>query len=298
MNYMKNIYSALGLSLLATALLGAHPDSNVYHQELKALKKSPFYKTIFEQRSNHFLRQTLRSVENAKELGILGRWYFVMLPIMQGGVVVTEESMPKLHGYVDSVCTQQKMRTPTIFITKNKKTTWPIDVNASSVKILASRGAILISQDLLEKTSQKALEAAITHEIAHIQYNHNNKDLVAKWVLPLVAAQLLKRINPRAFAGRGGAISLEIFEWVAPLLLPRILIGKQFEKEADKFVYQALNNADGLIEYCHYLQEKDARVEADYADTRASLRDADIALFPYIPSSIEISFLKRWTPGI
>ncbi len=290
MNIIKNIYTALGLTLLATTLLGAHSESSVYHQELKALKKTPFHKTIFEQRSNPFLRETLRSVENAKELGILGRWLFVIGAVWRGGVVVTEESMPKLYGYVNQVCTQQKMRTPTIFITKNK-TELLFDVNTFSIKSLASKGAILINQDLLEKTSEKALEAAIAHEIAHIQYNHDNKNMVAKMILPGAASYFLLKINPHAFASRVGIISLEVFNNIAPHLLPRMLIGKQFEKEADKFVY-TLNNANGLIEYCRYLQEKDTRTEADYTDTRASLRSADISLFPYLPLTLKYHFLN------
>jgi Zn-dependent protease with chaperone function len=283
------MYTALGLTFWATTLLGAQSDSNVYRQEFKVLQKSPFYKTIFEQRSNSFLRETLRGVENAKELGILGRWLFVVTPILQGGVVVTEESMPKLYGYVNQVCSQQKMRTPTIFITKNK-TQWPFDINSSSVKILGSKGAILIDQDLLEKTSEKAFEAAIAHEIAHIQSNHDNKDRAVKYIAPFAVSYLLHKIHPPVFVD-SGVINFTIFKEVAPFILPRMLIGKQFEKEADKFVY-SLNNVDGLIEYCQYLQEKEARAEADYADTGASLRLANISLFPYIPLALKYHFLN------
>jgi hypothetical protein len=65
-------------------------------------------------------------------------------------------------------------------------------------------------------------------------------------------------------------------------ILPCILIAKQFEKQADRFVYQTMHNAEGLIEYCTYLQKQQDKIETDYANTHISLNSADISFIDAI----------------
>jgi len=275
MNYSKNIYAILSLSILATGSMAA---SNAYRQELKDCKKTPIYKTILDRRSNGSLRKILAKIEIAKEHGVFHRLLRAKLLMVPNTVVITAESMPKLYGYVNDVCKQQNMRTPTILITRDKSFQ-VVDpgkfIQSDSTKQFTSSGAILISQDLLLETSEKALEAAIAYEIAHIKYNHNNKTELGSYVFPPLAGLMLTMVSPRA-------AQYSVVTSTAAFLLPRILIAKNFEKQADRFVYDTMNNAEGLIELCTYLQEKDGRNEADYADTRASLKTANIAFFAHL----------------
>lgn len=243
MNYIRNLYTVFGLFILATMHSGAHAHGSIYHQELQSLKKSKFFKTILNRRSPIGLRAILKDLENVNELGLFSRVGRFSL-LFQGGLVVTQESMPQLYGYVDTLCKQHNIPTPTIFITAHKSL-WPFNIGkyfeTGSIKLFTSTGGILLSQDLIKETSQTALEAAIAYEIARIKYNHTNK-----WLLTF---SLLAITQPF------GEICM------------RMLVGKQFDKQADRFVYKTANNAEGLIDFCTYLQNKEKQTEDDYADT-------------------------------
>lgn len=182
--------------------------------------------------------------------------------------------MPTLYQYVKNTCTQQDMRMPTIFITRDKTTFLGFSTaHSDSTKLLTSSGAILIGQDLLLETSQKALEAAIAYELAHIKFNHQNKYWFKDYITPLLAGPIAATLFPNRVARATPVIAF---------ILPRILIGKRFEKQADAFVYKTMNNAHGLIELCQYYQRKKQKTEDDYTDTYTFLTKADINFIHYI----------------
>lgn len=281
-----NMFKFFGLILIATQLQAQHSDS-VYYQEFKALKQSPFYRTIFDRKANYFLKSIDRSAFNSQELNLINKLLRGDLIWLQSALVLTAESSPKLYGYVDAVCKQQHIQTPTLFISGNKNkqlyiTSIGKDVETDSRKIFWSSGAIILSQDLLTETSEKALEAALAYEIAHIKYNHQNKNMVINWVSPAIVQIFAKRV----FEGTGSTLGDAALINIAAFLLPRVLMGKQFEKEADKFVCQTMNNAQGLIEFCQYLQQKEARYEANYRDTYKLLRTSNISLLMYLWNGI------------
>ena len=145
-----------------------------------------------------------------------------------------------------------------------------------------SSGAILIGQDLLREASPKALEAAIAHQLCRVKYNHENKEWVIKWIMPVMVGCFLRAPNlpgspvpdlsPRDRARYG----------VLSFIALRVLLAKRFEKQADRFVYEEMGNAEGLIELCTYWQHKEQRVDTEYDDVSEYLRTSNIALIDYI----------------
>ncbi len=248
-------------------------ENNIYRQEFKALKKEPFYKTIFDRRSNALMSTMLAQLESGQELSLIDKCLLGDL-LITNPVAISSAAMPQLHKYIDAVCAEHNMRKPTILITKSKTNILGLSTAySSSAKYLMFKGAILIGQDLLLETSQKALEAAIAYELAHIKYNHENKDWFVKWIAPGVVSWIIPTLNPGARAG-------QLLTW----LLPRLLIAKRFEKQADMFVYKTMNNAEGLIELCRYFQHKEQRVEDEYAETKVLLNTAHVNFFTtYLP---------------
>lgn len=299
MKYIKNMYTILGLSILAATHSAGHAESSKYHQELKNLKKSDLHKTILDRQAHTGLRMILGGVENAKELRPFYRLLRSNL-FAQGALVVTQERMPQLYEYVDALCKQQKMRTPTILITRNKplpSITPGKYFETNSCKVLASSGAILISRDLLSETSEKAIEAALAYEIAHIKYNHGNKTVLVNWIAPYIVGQFFRKKDLAAEALERATrpiayfLKRRLFK-AACWMVPRMLISKRFEQQADMFVYKTMDNAEGLIEFCKYLQHKEERRDTDYADTRASLKTAKIPLTDYLFLSLGYHFFK------
>lgn len=268
---MKKLFLLLSLAF-THIIVGTHPDNpSIYYQEFKALKKEPFYSIIFDRQAKGSLRSIVSNVQTAAELNSLARLFRARL-CFQNPIPISALMMPKLYAYVEKICKQQNMRMPTIYITQHKTTLFGSPtVYTDSTKILASSGAILIGQDLLLETSQKTLEAAIAYELAHIKFNHGNKYKLAYLITPPLALYII-------IATRGKLISLASLL----LLLPRFLIGKQFEKEADTFIYKTMNNGQGLIELCNYFQRKKQKMENDYADAYTFVQNAHIGSLDYI----------------
>ncbi len=250
----------------------APKEESVYQQEFKALQQKPFYKTMLDRRSAGGPKNILANIENAKELNLFHRYLRGKL-LASDPIVATADSMPLLHAFVKEVCIQQDMRMPTIFVTKNKATFFGGSTShANSTKVLMSSGAILIGQDLLREVSPKALEAAIAHQLCHVKYNHENKEWLIKWIAPFMVASFLAKNHAHA----------KYRKTIICFIVARVLLAKRFEKQADRFAYETMDNAEGFIELCTYWQHKEQRVDTEYDEVSEYLRTSDIALSDHI----------------
>lgn len=273
---MKSLFIVLSVACFVNIQALTPQKGNLYQEEFKNLKEKRFYNIILDRRSPSGPRNLVKNIENAKELGLFAR--LLRGALVQNSVVVTGKSMPALYAYVRDVCKQFDMRIPTILITKNKEN-WFFGgstIKSNSIKHLMSSGAILIGQDLLLESSPKALEAALAHELCHIKYNHDNKALLIEYALPTVVGMFLP-VN--------AAVDM-IRNQILTHVVTRLLLAKRFEKQADRFVYETMNNAEGLIELCRYMQKKEQKVDADYNDAYACLKGANISFLDYILNGI------------
>lgn len=211
--------------------------TNIYYEELQALKKT---KDVFHNDHNPRLRalRTLnQSFENYKNLSFTQQ---LLAPLMMltYGVVVTPETMPKLHAYVSEICAQEKIRVPIIFIS-----TYPGFFNACAQEGFLLFGNILIGQEMLALT-QEETEAIVAHELGHIKHHHVLKELGLDVALTGIFSCTLSENSI-------------LTNFYLALLCARIIINKSFEKEADLFACQ-MGKAEGIKTFfanCHDAQE-------------------------------------------
>lgn len=174
----------------------------------------------------------------------LGYFQRLIRSFCSWNVLITAETMPKLYSYINSICTKHNIKTPAIFLMQDRGT-----FNAFAGKLLMSSGGIVIGQDILKELTDEEIEAVVAHELGHIKYNHTNKKLLIICV---------------------------------PFLVP-LIIGKRYERQADKFAYQDTKKGKGLIKFFKRLQEKDEKRENNLKLTRATLRENkdQLAFFDY-----------------
>ena len=258
------------LPLLLTVInIYAH-EPKTYWQEWQSLEISEKYKIIFDEDAPVGLHSVRRDIENFKQLTFfqrLVRFAFLSLDTL----VITPELMPQLYSYVDSLCKQNDLTTPTIFITTQDGL-----FNAAAQKLLMSSGAIVIGKKLLQEVSDQELEAVIAHEIGHIKHNHVNKILLI--TLPLyffLAKCLAPSFSPEATKRKIiiDCMGAEIQASFLAQLVAAILINKRFEKEADNFAFEN-GKAQGLKEFFERLAEKDALHDTYFDETSCALCDA------------------------
>lgn len=245
------------LTIIVNFSFGAvKADSYTYKEELKQLKKKQDYEIIFDKEAHLVLRYIAQEVENSKKLSRFQR--FVRSSFLSlDTVVVTAQTMPKLYSYVHSVAQANGIKTPTVFVTKDK---WFF--NAMAEKLLISSGAIVLGQKLVYEVSDEEIEAVVAHEIGHIYGNHSNKHMAAHLgtsaliYLCLPPLPVQARIMPSLIAGR---------------FLSSLMIGKQFEREADEFACENQGQARGIIKYFQRLIEKEKKQENDFKDVSQNI---------------------------
>lgn len=261
---MKRSFLVVSTTLFFSSM--AHADS-LYFQELKSLKKEPVYQAILDRKADFNVRTLAAKIKESEEVGLIGQ--VLRAPVSIGAFVVKKTSMPQLYAYVEGICRNLQMRMPTIYITNNKTSSFGADpTKTNSVKFYWSSGAILIGQDLLQNVSQQAVEAAICVELSHIKNNHMNKQIFVNWIVPQILAVSVPDESIGAFV---------IFH-IGRFVLPRLVVGKMFEREADNFVIDTMQNAQGFIELCSYWQAQEQKVDADYDEVYAFLQSADISM--------------------
>lgn len=247
----------------------------IWRQELNDLRNRPSFKLIFDKEAHPILREIRRDIENYAELTLFQR--FVRSTFIEGlnCVVVTPKTMPTAHAYIDELCKKSGIKTPTVFISL-------VDgmFNAMAQKLLASSGAIMMGQKLVEECSDQELEAVMAHEIGHIKHNHINKRLFIHFGINLpvsvvLAWKLCNKIYDEHLRVNEKQLAINIAVLTGLSLLPiisNLLIGKRFEKEADLFACEA-EQGEGLIKFFEKLIQKDEKYEQDFEDTKQAIEE-------------------------
>ncbi len=281
---MKIFQSAL-LTVCAYSSLFASTTPNIYVEELNAFKNSPDYKLIFDEDANTALRIIERDIVNCKNLSWLQR-YIRSAFLSLDAIVVTPKTMPQLYSYVESICKESGIKTPTVFLTTEKGF-----FNAAAQKLLMSSGAIIVGQKLLLEISTKELEAVVAHEIGHIKHNHANKTIAMNYVaLMSTLAGLYYIINKQTNDPVKSMIASGYFGFPIALTAVSFFINKRFEKEADEFAYKFMNKGEGLIKFFEHLQEKVATEDANFDRTRAKLTTNQLELSMYSYAGLSTSY--------
>lgn len=261
---MKQLRSLFLLACIVSFSSGiTHGDATyAYREEFKAFQTNPHYKVVFDKDANGSLKSIQADVEIYKDLSYfqrLIRFAFSGLEI----VIVKPETMPKLYSFIDTICKDQGIETPTIFIAQNRGF-----FNATASKLLTSSGTMVIGQKLLEETSDKELQGIMAHELGHIVYNHMNKTILisigsyygTKWI-----RQYFFNVPDQGF---DLSAHLMAVNFIAPCI-----INKRFEREADEFAYKVTNNGEGLVEFFEHLEKKEQSEDNDFDATKALVKD-------------------------
>src|SRR5579871_6783746 len=109
MNFLK-VLSGL---LIASHCMVSAGNHGVYYNELKAFKKAPATKEMFDEWADSGLAKIQRDIITYKNLTFFQRAVrslFFMFDV----VVATPETLPRLYEYVDGICKKAQIETPTI----------------------------------------------------------------------------------------------------------------------------------------------------------------------------------------
>jgi len=282
--------AAIVVLLHSVDLCAAETDNHgVYYSELKALKKAPETKLLFDEDAHQGLAAIQRDVTTYRNLTWVQR--FIRSEFLNCDVVmVLPETMPLLYAYIDGVCKKAGIATPPIFITRQEGF-----FNAFAEKFLTSTGAIVFGQKLIKDLSDDAIEAVAAHEIGHIKHNHTNKLLklsVLEWgvwigliavIAKYVPMTKMQDIMVTAADGETVMQRVEVPNFLKMYavyamtdcfasLIPSYIVNKRFEKEADQFAYEANGKGQGLIEFFELILKKDQLREEEFAPIYALLQ--------------------------
>jgi hypothetical protein len=272
--------------LISSQLTVSTSNHGIYYSELKALKKAPETKALFEQDVDGSSRPTQYNLgmynptflDNG-ERGLFSQWDKMRITLSLGNIkrqitiskelsfidsilimglcgqnddliIITDETMPALYNYVSSLSKKAKIAMPFIFISLKNFSTF-------SRKILGFRSSIVIGQQLLHDVSDEELEALVAQQIGHIKYYHTNKTAM---------------VNGAALVG-----------FVIPAL-SSLLVSKRFAKEADMFASKVAGKANGLIKFYERLEAKDQLRMAEYDEVSKMLMEnaANIPMLSYL----------------
>ncbi len=250
-----NSFRLLALFIFTSATcLPQQEDTYVYKQELEAFKNNPDYKNIFNEELNPLIRQIYCDIENYQELSGWQRFFHNFA----GTIVITPKTMPKLYAYIDSICKQGDLqKKPTAFINTDDGL-----LNAFAIKILKNAGAIVIGQKLINSASDTALESIIAHEIGHIKCNHVNKGLALSAINFITLATAFYYCFKPVTMARGFLTAYASITMAS--LATSMMIGKTFERQADRFAYKQVKKGEGLQKFFQLLVEKEDQEDKDW----------------------------------
>lgn len=227
---------------------------NKYWQEFKQFRENPSYNLLFDRDVAGPVKEIARNLENAKKVGFLDRWDRPVIDALDG-VIVTQETMPALYGYIETLCKENKMQVPVVLVAQHKGM-----FNAFAQKIYRNSGSIFIGQDLLKDLTALEVEAIVAHEIGHIKHDHINKMVLLAYARMFVLYQLCSN----------EILTFDQCLWIQ-VLMPYFLIGKRFEREADEFACREGHRADGIASSFEYLLKKEKKRDASFDELYTAL---------------------------
>ncbi len=163
-----------------------------------------------------------------------------------GSAYTVANDLPKLHKFVEDICSKNNISKPFIVIPPLEGVT-----NAAAGKLFCENGVIFIFPGMINNTNDEELEAIIAHEIGHIKHNHINKSLAFSMptMLCSIAAysyliphcmeyfnllETMSEKNQKMILKEAPKIVM-LLSVITHALLKKIIIGKKFEQQADKF---------------------------------------------------------------
>lgn len=248
---MKKILIVLFFSLLNAQENNALASKNIYQEELALLKQEK-QRSIFDKKKHDSISRFEADIELSKNVTLWQRQSLFMF-LSFDVVIVTKETMPQLYAYIEQVCAQENMAVPTIFLTRKKGF-----LNAFASKLLGSAGGIVIGQEIINESTQEGLEAIITHELGHIKHNHVVKSIALFFMSRAIFDAAMKKYPLTSNDRLNQGISL-----VAALTLPKLIINKRFEQQADAFAFKH-GKAHGIKGFFEHLIQKSKQFDADY----------------------------------
>lgn len=263
-----------------------------YRQEFENFKNSPRYEAIFNENAPRGMSNLQARIETGKELSVFQRFvrniFFLLEP-----VTINATTMPKLYSYADTICKNQHITTPTIFITRDITAKQGM-FNAMAQKLLMSSGAIVIGQKMLLEASDAELEAVIAHELGHITYNHVNKQILLAYI-SIIPARFL--INWFADGKKWSDFEKAFYSGFLASKISSLIIGKRFEKQADEFAYKVVGKGEGCIELFEDLKNRKQNYDDYYTKTYEILQESkkDLDLFDtvYLTTSYYLKNLNH-----
>jgi len=265
--------------LVVSSFISSTSNQGAYYGELKAFKKAPSTKELFDKDAHPELIAIQRDIATYKVLTPMQRLaQFILLSF--DVIVATPDNFPLLYACVDTICQKGNVIMPVVFVTRKKGF-----FNAFALKLLKSNGGIVIGQELLSKVSDEALEAIVAHEIGHIKHNHNNKLLVLNVSLSVAVGVISQCLKPGFLVVPSIPIrfsDVEICRFVRELVtldlkldviffvssvIAALIINKRYEKEADGFACKTIGKSAGLIELFEYYLKKEQLREDEFTAT-------------------------------
>lgn len=266
-----NIRSLLlaGLMVIGGSAYAADSADQTYKQEFAELKKSPDFENLFDEDLNQISHEFERKIQIYKAVPNKWQRFTCGIFLSQDAIAITPEMMPELYAFIENLAQKSGIPTPTIFISLREKV-----FNAFAAKLLNGNGGILIEQKLLNELNDKQLEAVVAHEIGHIKHNHVNK--MVGLSLATIAASgyglykwfTYNRDNKKLSSSEFTqcAIGAQVISALTQILV----IGKKFEKQADRFACEA-GHAEGIIELMKAFEAKDIKADAELLITNDKL---------------------------
>lgn len=181
---------------------------------------------------------------------------FFSRDLFSGSIQTVDSELPKLHQFVENLCKKNNIDKPFIVVPPNKN-----DINAAACKIFRENGVIFIFPELINSTNDEELEAVIAHEIGHIKHNHINKILAFQ--IPTIVCtaiafhkllshcisnvDLNKLVKEKTeLIGQGLKVQSSVILGILTCaILRKLIFGKKFEQQADKFAMDH-GHANGL----------------------------------------------------
>ena len=184
--------------------------------------------------------------------------------LLDGAILVTEKTMPKLYSYIKTLCEDNDLVVPVISISQDEDLE-----NASAIKILTSSGMIVVGQRLLYERTKEEVEAIVAHEIGHIKHNHSNKHIavivgsffLVKGISKILHPQKHDKPSiddrPKKKIDHSTNKTSRHYERLLIPAVAALIIGKRFEREADLFACKKAGKARGIAAYFKHAQQEE-----------------------------------------